>query len=168
MKIALRLREILDCYNVGIGNMALGHLGLNGYYKAVGERPILNPYSFTDDTRGKITRNRWVLRPFFEETDKEIREAITREVMRNPEATHVPEADATRQGEWHRRYAAAIAQSFAVDGLLLLNRDELFRDNKNPIPSEVEIALYPLILDSPWRLKFASATPKAATPPGGD
>ncbi len=164
--LALTLGEILDLYNIGIGNAKVGEHGLNGYEKAVGEKSIVNPYSLSKETRQKITRVKFALRPYFEEIDRELRAAITIEVMGSDAALVVPKEDQLRTAEWHQKYAEALKVPHTVEGLPLFDAEEIFQGNKNPIPNEIEIALGPILIGSPWRLKNVPA-PEAA-PPGGD
>ena len=65
--LSLSLGEIFALYNTGLGNPAAGFLGLSGFNKAVGDRTIVVPYSFLDEVRQNITRNKFKLRPFVEE-----------------------------------------------------------------------------------------------------
>lgn len=149
--LMLSLGEILDLYNVGIGNLALGHAGLNGYNKAVGDRIMLQPFSLTDEIRQRIVKNKFILRPYFEEIDRDLRQKITGEVMEDAEAVAVPPEDWRRQGAWARRYTLALRTTHTVGGLYIFERSDLFHDNRNPIPNETEAALGPIIKGSPWR-----------------
>lgn len=168
--LALTLGEILDLYNIGIGNAQVGQLGLNGYEKAVGERPIVNPYSLTKETRQKITKAKFKLRPYFEEMDRELRSQTTIEVMGSEAALVVPREDQVRQAEWHQKYNEALKAVHTVEGLPLFEAEEIFQGNKNPIPNEVELALGPIIKGSPWREKNVPDTAAAAPaePSGGE
>ncbi len=168
--LALTLGEILDMYNIGIGNEQIGQLGLRGYEKAVGERAIVNPYSLTKETRQKITKAKFKLRPYFEEMDREQRAQITIEVMGSEAALVVPREDQIRQAEWSQKYAEALKAVHTVEGLPLFDADELFQGNKNPIPNDVELALGPIIRGSPWREKNVpdKPEPKADSPAGGE
>lgn len=171
----MQLGEILELYNIGIGNLALGHAGLNGYNKAVGERIMLQPYSLTDEVRQNITRVKFHLRPFAEDVDADVRKQITREVMIDtdtPNADQVPKEDAARTALWHRRYSEHLKVRHEVT-LHVFERTDFFRDNKNPIPNETEIALYPITRGSPWRevnlpAEADSKPEKPAEPTGGE
>ncbi len=166
------LADILSLYNVGIGNLSIGHAGLNGFQKAVGDKVLLQPFSLTDEVRQHITRNKFKLRPFFEEVDHELRLSLAREITGDPEAQKIPDDDLLALAQWNRRYSAALKIKHPVEGLHIFKRDDFFRDNKNPIPNETEIALYPIIEGSPWREQHATATPpkaaKPAEPEGGE
>ncbi len=172
--LVMTLGEILSLYNDGIGNMKVGSPGLNGYQKAVGEGIILQPYSLTDEVRQHITKCRFILRPYFEEIDKEERQRITSEVMDgDPTALHVPKDDERRQALWHKLYADALEVEHTIHGLHIFKREDFFRENKNPIPNVCEEALYPITDGSPWRLAHegqlgAQAAAKPTDPPGGE
>lgn len=185
--LEMTLGEILELYNLGIGNTQIGNLGLNGYQKAVGQNVMVQPFSLTDEVRQKITRCKFALRPFFEEVDRAERLRITQEVMGTPavgklgeegyeppipdtEAFQVPEDDKPRQALWSKLYAEAMKARHTVHGLHIFDRADLFRENRNPISNEVELALGPIIKDSPWRQKHVdgAAAAKETEPPGGD
>lgn len=166
--IPMMLGEIVELYNVGIGNMDAGFPGLNGYHKAVGEGIMLQPYSLTDETRQKITHNKFILRPYVTEMDKEERARITRLVTGDEKAIHMPSPkdDPAANARWHLLYHEAMKVEHAVPGLHVFKRDDLFRENRNPIPNATEIALYPIIENSPWWLARVPAA--EAPPPGGE
>ncbi len=163
--ITMTLGEIIQLYNVGIGNMAMAHAGLNGYNKAVGDRIMLQPFSLTDEVRQKITQVKFILRPFFEEVYKAERERLTQEVMEDENALFVPEKDEARQALWAHKEREALKARHTVHGLHVFKREDFFRENKNPIPNETEIALYPIIEGSPWRQQFCG---KTGDPVGGE
>ncbi len=169
--ITMELGEIITLYNVGIGNLSLGLAGLNGYNKAVGERIMLQPFSLTDEVRQKITHAKFILRPFFDEVYKEERARITTEVMGDEEALYVPQEDQARQAMWAHLEQKALKVKHTIHGLHIFKREDFFRENKNPIPNETEIALYPITEGSPWRLQYAAAAevpPVEEVPPGGE
>jgi hypothetical protein len=125
----LTLGEIVELYDIGIGNLPRGHAGLNGFNKAVGERVMLQPFSLTDEVRQRITRNKFILRPFIDEVDKEERLRITQEVMDDPEALFVPQDDEARQAIWHKKYAEALKVKHTVHGLHIFKHEDFFREN---------------------------------------
>lgn len=166
----MTLGEIVALANVGIGNLAIGCAGLNGFQKAVGDKVILQPFSLTDEVRQWINRNKFALKDFLE-IDSDERKRITAEVMGEPgkpnfEALLVPPDDDARQAQWGAAYDKACKVKHDVPGLHVFERSDLFRDNKNPIPPDTEAALGPIIAGSPWREKFIQ--PTAGTPPGGE
>lgn len=163
--VTMTLGEIVAVYSSICGNG--NHLGLNGYQKAVGEKIMVQPYSFTDETRQDITRNRFVLKPFIEGVEQAERERITCEVMEDPEAKFVPADDEAKQSAWFAAYRKACAVRHPVPGLRIFARSDLFRENRNPIPSDVETGLGPILEGSPWR-EFARKLPQGDTLPGGE
>lgn len=170
--LSLTLGEILALYAAICGAPSGVHLGLNGYQKAVGQNIMVQPYSFTDETRLHIAAVRFKLKGFAEELDRGERVRITALVMGDAGAQFVPQGDEAKQALWANLYAKVLAIRIEVTGLHVFQRGDFFRDNKNPIPPEVEIGLGPIIEGSPWREAFIPKAPAAAAippaPPGGE
>lgn len=137
----LKLKEIQELYE------SLG--GLSGYEKQVGERVATVPYKLTDEVRGRITRNRRILRPFIEEMD-ERRLAIVKELTaddENPEGLgYIPMHDEGAQAVFGLRWRKIREEKVEVPGLLTFKREDLFVENKNPIPTVVEDGLAPVMV----------------------
>lgn len=133
----LKLKDIQELYE-SLGN-------LSGYEKQVGERIATIPYKLTDEVRGRITRNRRILRPFIEEID-ERRLALVSEITtdeENPEGLgYIPMQDEKKQAMFGLRWRKIRNEIVEVAGLLTFKRNELFVENKNPIPTVVEDGLF--------------------------
>ncbi len=162
--ITMSLGEIVDLYDIGLGNMKVGYTGLNGFHKAVGQTTMLNPFSFTDEVRQKITRNKFRLRPFVDEMLTEERGRLIREIMDDADAVMIPSEDKQRNALFQYRESQFLKVKHTVEGLHVFERSDLFRENKNPILPETEMALGPIIAGSDWR---EANIPKSPGEPAG-
>lgn len=134
----LKLGEILELHT------ALSNL--DGFPKAVGEKVIFVPYRFSDEVRRKLVRNRRLLKPFVEDYDAR-RLEIIREIA-DDGSTYVAPDDGPKQAEFAVKDRSERESLHNVEGLHVLERSELFIENKNPIPGSVEDALAPVIKGS--------------------
>lgn len=133
---------------------------LDGFWKAVGEKPIAVPYKFTDDTRKKLRKWKRAFKVIADDYE-ESRVAMVKQLSPINEDT-AKENDAVKKlfAEWYKS-ALALTEEF---DLPLIKRDgELLVENKNPIPDTVLEALECICEpDEP------AEKPKAAEPAGGE
>jgi hypothetical protein len=143
--------------------------GLDGFAKAVGDKAIIVPYKFKDDVRMRIARNRRALREFLDLND-ELQKAIMADIMGDANAVCIPEGQDEKQGRFAQRYNASLKDKHDVE-LYTFKREELFVEDKNPIPGSVEDALAPIIegaIETPAPVAAPVEPAKTEETPGGD
>lgn len=151
-KLTLQLRVALELLRVGL-------TGLDGFYKAVGEKAVPVPFKFSDDVRARMAKNRRALR-HLNDLDQDIQLELIREIMDNNEATFIPEGDDAKQSLYALRMTKRLKEPHELE-LWTFKREELFVENKNPINATIEDALAPII-------EGAITAPKPEEPPGGE
>lgn len=120
---------------------------LDGYQKAVGDKSIFIPYKFKDSTRKKIVINLRILKSVVEDAE-ERRISIVKEMADPSTPGYVDEMDGVKQSAFAIRWREIKKELIEVKGLQMISREELFNEEKNPIPGTVEEALEPVMSET--------------------
>lgn len=122
---------------------ALG--SLDHYTKVIQDQPVRIPYDFTDTTRRIIVKNKRALKPHVEDF-QDFKLALIREVSGGKDS--IPDSEHEKLGALNARIHVAQKEEETVE-LFALDEAQLLKGDKNPIPSSVLEALWPITDEAP-------------------
>jgi hypothetical protein len=153
VKVTAKLADLASLYTV-LGN-------LDGFWKTVGDKPVLVPYKFDDSVRRAIARNRRLLKPIVEEL-QERKNAILAELSEG--TMTIDDKDEAKLAQLALRHLNIDKEKETIE-LLQIDESLLLKDDKNPIPGTT-LEHLGLITDPAPAAETEAAEP-AEEQPGG-